>query len=445
MMKDYRARIMPADVALAEVQSRQRVYIHNGCAEPTELVNALTRRGEDLCDVEVLHMATMGIADYSLPQYEGHFRVNSLFIGGNVRKAVQEGRADYTPIFLSEIESLFTSGALPIDVCLLQCSPPDQYGYMSLGVSVDASLTAAQCARHVIVEINDQMPRTCGDTYLHVSRVDAFVETSHPLAEYATHEVSEIHRAIARQVAPLIPDGAVIQTGIGGIPEAVLGLLGDHKDLGIHSEMVPDSAVKLIQAGVINNERKTVHRHKVIAGFVLGTKMLFDFIDNNPVFEFHRTAYANDPFLIAQNDRMVALNSAIEVDLTGQVCADSMGQTMYSGIGGQVDFLRGAARSKGGMPIITLPSTAKNGAVSRIVPLLRPGAGVVTSRGDVHYVITEHGVACLHGKTLRQRAEALIAIADPKFRDELEAVARESKLLGADRSTVGQAPVNQLS
>lgn len=431
MTNDYRARIMPPDVALAEVQSGQRVYIHNGCAEPVELVKALTRRGPELRDVEVLHMATMGIADYSLPEYEGHFRHNSLFIGGNVRKAVQEGRADYTPIFLSEIEGLFASGALPVDVCLLQCTPPDQYGYMSLGPSIDASLTAAQCAKHVIVEINDRMPRTLGDTFLHVSRVDAFVETSHALAEYSTHAVSDVHRAIARQVAPLIPDGATIQTGIGGIPEAVLGLLHDHKDLGIHSEMVPDSVVKLIQAGVINNERKTIHRHKVIAGFVLGTKLLFDFIDNNPVFEFHRTAYANDPFVIAQNDRMVALNSAIEVDLTGQVCADSMGHTPYSGIGGQVDFLRGAARSKGGMPMITLPSTAKNGTISRIVPRLQPGAGVVTSRGDVHYVITEHGVAYLHGKTLRQRAEALIQVADPKFRDDLERFARESKLIGA--------------
>ena len=282
----------------------------------------------------------------------------------------------------------------------------------------------------------DKLPRTLGDTFLHVSRVHAFIETSHPLAEYPKHEISDLQRAIAGHVAPLIPDGATIQTGIGGIPEAVLGLLRDHKDLGIHSEMVPDSVVELIQSGVINNERKTIHPHKVIAGFVLGSRMLFDFIDNNPVFEFHRTAYANDPFIIAQNDRMVALNSAIEVDLTGQVCADSMGQVMYSGIGGQVDFLRGAARSKGGMPISTLPSTAKNGEVSRIVPRLQPGAGVVTSRGDVHYVITEHGVAYLHGKTLRQRAEALIRVADPKFREELEEFARENKILGAGRSTV---------
>jgi 4-hydroxybutyrate CoA-transferase len=433
---DYRSRITTADEALSALQSGQRVYIHNGCAEPPELVQALTRRGRDLRNVEVLHLATMGLADYTLPEYEGHFRHNALFIGGNVRKAVQEGRADYTPVFLSEIEALFDSGALPTDVCLLQCTPPDNYGYMSLGPSVDVSLTVAQHARHVIVEINDQMPRALGDAFLHVNQVDRFIETSHPLSEYPKHPVSEVHRAIARHIAPLIPDGATIQTGIGGIPEAVLGLLHDHQDLGIHSEMVPDSVVALMQAGVINNRRKSIHPGKVIAGFVLGSKLLFDFIDNNPSFEFHRTSYANDPFVIAQNDRMVALNSAIEVDLTGQVCADSMGSTPYSGIGGQVDFLRGAARSKGGMPIVTLPATAKEGTVSRIVTRLRPGAGVVTSRGDVHYVITEYGVAYLHGKTLRQRAEALIRIADPRFREGLERYAIESRLMDAGRATV---------
>jgi acyl-CoA hydrolase len=308
---------------------------------------------------------------------------------------------------------------------------------MSLGPSIDASLTAAQCARHVIVEINDQCPRTLGDTFLHVSRVDAFVETSHPLSAYPRLPATEMHHAIGRHVAKLIPDGATIQTGIGGIPEATLGLLKDRKDLGIHSEMVPDSVIELIQAGVITGERKTLHPRKVIAGFVLGSKVLFDFIDNNPMFEFHRTAYCNDPFLVAQNDRMVAINSAIEVDLTGQVCSDSMGASPYSGIGGQVDFLRGAARSKGGIPIITLPSTAKDGAVSRIVPTLRPGAGVVTSRGDVHYVITEHGTAYLHGKTIRQRVEAMIGVADPKFRAELEEYAKGCRMLGAQRSFVG--------
>jgi acyl-CoA hydrolase len=428
--RDYRSRITTADEALAVVRSGQRVYIHNGCAEPVDLVGALTRRGPELRDVEVIHMATMGIADYSLPEYEGHFRTNALFIAANVRQAVQEGRADYTPIFLGEIEGLFRSGAVPIDVALLQCTPPDPYGYMSFGPSVDLTATVAQCARHVIVEINDRMPRTLGDAFLHVSRVNAFIETSHPLVEYPNHEVTDLHRAIARNIAALIPDGATIQTGIGGIPEATLALLGDHKDLGIHSEMVPDGVIELIQAGVINGERKTLHPQKVISAFVLGSKPLFDFIDNNPIFEFHPTAYCNDPFVIAQNDRMVAINSAIEVDLTGQVCSDSMGHAPYSGIGGQVDFLRGAARSKGGLPIIALPSTARNGTVSRIVPELQPGAGVVTSRGDVHYVITEHGVAYLHGKTLRQRVEALIQVADPKFRADLEDFARRGKLLG---------------
>ena len=436
MNGDYRSRIVSADEAVAAVESGRRVYIHNGCAEPTELVKALTRRGPALHDVEVMHMATMGIADYSLPEHEGHFRTNALFIGGNVRQAIQEGRGDYTPVFLSEIEGLFSSGALPIDVALLQCTPPDAYGYMSLGPAIDVSLAVAQYARHVVVEINDQMPRTLGDAFLHVSRVDAFLETSHPLAEYPRHAVTDRHRAIARNIAALIPDGATIQTGIGGIPEATLALLKDHKDLGIHSEMVPEVAIELIQRGVVNGARKTLHPGKVISGFVLGSKRLFDFIDNNPIFEFHRTAYCNDPVIIARNDRMVAINSAIEVDLTGQVCSDSMGRMPYSGIGGQVDFLRGAARSKGGVPIIALPSTAKNGTVSRIATMLQPGAGVVTSRGDVHYVVTEHGVAYLHGKTICQRAQALIQVADPKFRAGLEEFAIEHKLLRAKRETV---------
>jgi 4-hydroxybutyrate CoA-transferase len=436
MINEYRSRIVSADEAVAQIRSGQRVYIHNGCAEPTELVKALTRRGPHVRDVEVMHMATMGIADYSLPEFEGHFRTNALFIGGNVRRAIQEGRGDYTPVFLSEIEGLFTSGAVPVDVALLQCTPPDSYGYMSLGPSIDVTIAALQCARRVVVEINDQMPRTLGNSFVHVSQVDAFIETSHPLAEYPQHTVTEQHRSIARYVANLIPDGATIQTGIGGIPEATLALLGDHKDLGIHSEMVPDGAIDLIQAGVVNGSRKTQHPGKVIAGFVLGSKRLFTFIDNNPMFEFHPTAYCNDPFIIARNDRMVAINSAIEVDLTGQVCSDSMGQTIYSGIGGQVDFLRGAARSKGGVPVIALPSTAKNGTVSRIAMQLQPGAGVVTSRGDVHYVVTEHGVAYLHGKTLRQRAEALLQVADPRFREELEAFAIERKLLTKDHATV---------
>ena len=410
-----------ADEALAAVHSGQRVYIHNGCSEPLDLVHALARRGRELHDVEVIHMATMGVAPYAAPEFEGHIRHNGLFLASNVREAVREGRADYTPIFLSEIEGLFTSGAVPIDVCLLQCTPPDRHGYMSLGASTDVSLTAAECARHVIVEINEQVPWTFGDTFLHVSKAHAFVETAHPLAEYRNPEATRLHREIARRVAALVPDGATIQTGIGGIPESVLGFLGDRRNLAVHSELVPDGVLPLIESGVINR--------KLLAGFVLGSKRLFEFVNRNPQFEFQRTARVNDPFLIAQNERMVAINSAIEVDITGQVCSDSVGTAPYSGIGGQVDFLRGAARSKGGVPIIALPATAKGGRISRIVTTLQPGAGVVTSRGDVHYVITEHGVAYLHGKTLRQRAEAMIQIAAPEFRRQLEEYAVRTKIL----------------
>jgi acyl-CoA hydrolase len=428
-MDEYRARLMKADEALSVLQSGQRVYIHQGCAEPEELVKAMVRRGPQVWDVEVLHLATMGSADYARPEFEGHFRHNTFFIGGNVRTAVQEWRADYVPIFLHQIEDLFRSGAIPIDVALIQCSPPDHYGYMSLGTGIDVTLTAAKLAHHLIVEVNDQCPRTLGDSFIHVSKADAIVEVSHPLAEYQKQEITNLHRAVARHVAALIPDGATVQTGIGGIPDAVLLALTSHRDLGLHTEMFSDGVIDLIRSGVINNEKKTIHVHKVISGFVLGTKPLFDFIHDNPIFEFHPTSYANDPFIIAQNNHMVAINSAIEVDLTGQVCSDSLGHLPYSGVGGQVDFIRGAARSKGGLPIIALLSTAKDGKVSRITSELKPGAGVVTSRADVHYVATEFGTAYLHGKNLRQRAEALIKIAHPAFQDELTAQADKLGLL----------------
>ncbi len=418
-VEQYRSKVRTAEEAVQLIQSGDRVHIHNGCSEPEALVKALVARAPELHDVELVHMATMGSAEYTRPEYAGHFRATALFIGGNVRKAVQEGRVDYIPIFLSEIEGLFRSGAMPLDVTLLQCCKPDDYGFMSLCTGPDVALTTAQTAKHVIVEVNDQAPRIHGDAFLHVSKADVIVEASHPLAEYRSIEVTDIHTAIARHVANLIPDGATIQTGIGGIPEAVLIALKDHTDIGVHSEMVPDRAIELIQSGVITNDRKTLHPHKVVCGFLLGTKKLFDFVDDNPIFEFHPTAYVNDPFVIAQNERMVAINSALEVDLTGQVCADSVGHVPFSGFGGQVDFIRGAARSKGGIPIIALPSTAKEGAISRIVPSLRPAAGVVTSRADVRYVVTEYGVAYIHGKTLRQRAEALIQIAHPDFRNEL--------------------------
>jgi acyl-CoA hydrolase len=386
-------------------------------------VEALVERGEELRDVEVVHMMTLGDAPYTHPRFEGHFRHNGLFLGGNVREAVQQGRADYTPIFLSEIEALFTSGAMPLDVVLMQVSPPDAHGFVSLGTSVDCTLTAARCAPYVIAEVNQQMPRTLGDCFLHISKLSAMVETSRPLLELQPEPFTELQHRIARNVASLIPDGATLQIGIGGIPDAVFQCLTDRRSLGIHSEMCSDGVIPLIEAGVIDGERKTLHRGKLVVGFVLGTRRLFQFVHENPLFEFRPIRYTNDPFIIAQNDKMVAINSALEVDLTGQICSDSIGTKPYSGVGGQVDFMRGAARATGGKPIIALPSTARNGTVSRIVPVLTPGAGVVTSRADVHYVVTEYGVAYLHGKTVRQRAEALIAIAHPEFREELERTA----------------------
>src|SRR5271169_2022270 len=396
-----------------------RVYIQPGCAEPETLVEALMRRAPFVEDVEVVHMLTMGAAPYVAPEMAGHFRHNAMFIGANVREAINEGRADYTPIYLSEIEGLFESGAMPIHVALLQLSLPDSHGFCSFGVGVDTSLTAAKCARYVVAQINDQMPRTFGDSFIHVSKLDAIVDSSRPLCAMKQPKITDMHKAIARNVAGLIDDGAVLQTGIGGIPDAVLPFLMDRKDLAVHSELVSDGVIPLIEAGVITGARKSFRPRKIILGFAIGSKRLFDFVDNNPIFEFHPTAYTNDPILIARNDNMVAINSALQIDLTGQVCSDSIGSQFYSGIGGQVDFLRGASRSKGGKPVIAISSTAKSGRISRIVPMLDPGAGVVTSRGLVRYVVTEYGVAYLHGKTIRERAKSLIEIAHPDFRAEL--------------------------
>jgi acyl-CoA hydrolase len=374
-------------------------------------------------------MMTMGSAPYVAPEMAGHFRHNAMFIGANVRDAINEGRADYTPIYLSEIERLFENGEMPIDVALIQVSPPDAHGFCSFGVGVDTTLTAAKYARFVVAQVNDQMPRTFGDSFIHMSDIDVVVESSRPLPELKKHEITETQRQIARNVASLIDDGAVLQTGIGGIPDAVLPMLMDRKDLGIHSELVSDGVIPLIEEGVITGERKNFKPRKIIVGFILGSKKIFDFVDNNPIFEFHPTAYVNDPGLIARNDRMVAINSAIQVDLTGQVCSDSIGNQFYSGIGGQVDFLRGASRSRHGKPIIAISSTAKDGTVSRITPMLSPGAGVVTSRGLVRYVVTEFGVAYLHGKSIRERAKALIEIAHPQFREELYAYCEQTKWL----------------
>jgi len=426
---EYKKKLQTADEALRCVRSGTRVYIQPGCAEPEALVEALMRRAPELYDVEIVPMMTMGCAPYVAPEMAGHFRHNAMFIGGNVREAINDGRADYTPIYLSEIEALFESGAMPIDVALIEVSPPDSHGFCSFGVGVDTTLTAAKCARYVVAQVNDYMPRTYGDSFIHISDIDAVVESSRPLCELKKPAVTDMHVAIARNVAGLIEDGAVLQTGVGGIPDAVLPFLGDRKDLGVHSELVSEGVIPLIENGVITGARKNFKPRKIIVGFALGTRRFFEFVDNNPIFEFHPTAYTNDPGLIARNDNMVAINSALQVDLTGQVCSDSIGNQFYSGIGGQVDFLRGASRSKGGKPIIAISSTAKNGTISRIVPMLSPGAGVVTSRGLVRYVVTEHGVAYLHGKSIRERARALIQIADPKFRAELYEYCERTKWL----------------
>jgi 4-hydroxybutyrate CoA-transferase len=437
---EYTKKLQTADAALRCIKSGMRVYIQPGCAEPETLVEALIRRAPEVHDVEIVHMMTMGAAPYVAPEMAGHFRHNAVFIGANVRDAINDGRADYTPIYLSEIEKLFESGEMPIDVALIEVSPPDSHGFCSFGVGVDTTLAAAKCARYVVAQVNDHMPRTYGDSFIHVSEIDAVVGSSRPLCELKQPEITDMHVAIARNVAGLIEDGAVLQTGIGGIPDAVLPFLMDRKDLGVHSELVSEGVIPLIEAGVITGARKNFKPRKIIVGFVLGTKKIFGFVDNNPIFEFHPTAYTNDPALIARNDKMVAINSALQVDLTGQVCSDSIGNQFYSGIGGQVDFLRGASRSKGGKPIIAMSSTAKNGTISRIVPMLSPGAGVVTSRGLVRYVVTEHGVAYLHGKSIRERAKALIEIAHPKFRNELYEYCEEAKWLRRPQTSLDAVP-----
>jgi 4-hydroxybutyrate CoA-transferase len=415
----YRSKLVTAREAVNCVESGMRVYIHPGCAEPEALVEALMSRAPYVKDVELIHLLTHGTSPYCAPEMAQHFRHNALFVGGNVREAVNAGRADYTPIFLSEIEALFESGEMPIDVAFIQVSPPDSHGYCSFGVGVEITLTAAKYARKVVAQVNAQMPRTYGDSFIHVSQIDHIVELSRPLCEMKTHTSNETFQAIGAQVASLIEDGCVLQCGIGAIPDAILPNLMDRRDLGIHTEMISDNVIPLIEAGVITGERKNFKPRKIILGFVLGTRKLFDFIDENPAFEFHPSAYTNDPFRISINERMIAVNSAVEIDLTGQVCAESIGPQFYSGFGGQLDFVRGAARSKGGKAIIALPSTAKDGKISRIVPRLSFGAGVLTGRGDVHYVATEYGIAYLHGRTVRQRAQSLIEIAHPKFRNEL--------------------------
>jgi 4-hydroxybutyrate CoA-transferase len=427
-LQTYRDRRCTADEAVRAIKSGDRLFLTGNCSVPRVALKALVQYAPELHDVEIVQVLTIGDAEYARPEMEGHLRVNAMFIGSDIRQAVNEGRADFTPIFLSEIPRLYRTG-LPIDVALVQVSPPDEHGFCSYGVEVGVTKTAAETAGTVIAEVNPRMPRTLGDSFVHVSKLDHIVEVDYALPEFIMGEPSPTQDAIGRHIAGLIEDGSTLQTGIGGIPDAVLRYLGDRKDLGIHTELFSDGVIDLVNRGIINNEAKTLHPGKIVAGFVLGTQQLYDFVDDNPIIELHPSEYVNDPFRIAQNDRMISINSALEVDLTGQVCADSIGHRFYSGVGGQVDFVRGAARSKGGKPIVALPSTAGGGTVNRIVWQLNPGAGVVTTRNDVHYVVTEYGVAYLHGKTIRERARALINIAHPDFRPELEAKARELNYL----------------
>lgn len=421
----YREKVVDAEQAVAVVESGDRVYLGGGAGVPQVLIDALVNRSSSLRDVELVHILHFGEAAYTDLEYEGIFRHNALFIGPNVRPAVQAGRADFTPIFLSEIPGLFKHGPLPVDVALVQLSPPDEHGFCSFGVEVGCTKPAAEGARTLVAEVNQQMPRTLGDSFIHVRNVDAFVEVDYPVPEAPQGGASSVHQRIGETIAEMIPDGATLQLGIGSIPDAVLANVKDKQDLGIHTELFSDGVVELVEAGIITGARKTLHPGKVVAGFIFGSHALYDFVADNPIIEMHPTDYTNDPFIIAQHDDMISINSAIEVDLTGQVTADSIGPRFYSGVGGQVDFVRGAARSNGGKPIIALPSTAKGGEVSRIVAQLKPGAGVTTSRNDVHYVVTEHGVAELHGKTIRERTRALIGVAAPEFREALERQARE--------------------
>ena len=415
---DWRTRLRSPDDAAAEIASGDRVFIQGAAATPTELVAAMTRRADELRDVEVVHLHTEGDAPYAKPELSRSFRTNCLFIGQNLRAAVNSGHADYTPIFLSEVPNLFRSGRMPLDVALVHVSPPDKHGICSLGVSVDCALAATQSAKHVIALMNPHMPRTHGDGMIHVSDLDSIVETDRPIFEHPPAVLSDIEQRIGSHVAGLIEDGSTLQTGIGSIPDAVLAALQEHRDLGVHTEMFSDGLVELVERGVVNNRKKVVARDKIVSGFVAGSRRVYDFVDDNPRVLLLDIGYVNDTTNIRRNPKVVAINSAIEVDITGQVVSDSIGPRFFSGIGGQMDFMRGAALSQGGKAIIALPSRTKKGQ-SRIVACTQPNAGVVTTRGHIQYVVTEWGVAELYGRTIRQRVTALISVAHPEDRAEL--------------------------
>jgi acyl-CoA hydrolase len=428
-LDDYKSKLMSAADAVGMVQSGDRVYYGGNAAIPQALVKALAERRDDLHHVQLNHVLLLGEDPLSAEGMEDHFRHNSLFVGPADRKAVNDGRADYVPIFLHQIPRLFKEGVVSLDLAMVQVSPPDEHGFMSLGVETLASKAACQVAKTVIVQVNEKMPRVLGDSFLHVSRVAAVVEHTQSLPELVSNPASEVEKAIAGHIMPLIKPASTIQMGIGGVPDAVYESMEGDLQLGVHTEMISDGAMRAIERGVVTGYKKTIHPGKVIITFALGSETLYKFLNNNPLIESHPVEYVNDPFIVSQNENMVAINSAIEVDLTGQVCSDSIGPYIFSGFGGQVDFIRGAAKSKGGRPIIALPATAKKGEMSRIVPFLKQGAGVVTSRADVHFVVTEFGAANLFGKNLRERVEALIGIADPKFHDDLVIAAKERKLL----------------
>ncbi|HJL17755.1 MAG TPA: acetyl-CoA hydrolase/transferase C-terminal domain-containing protein [Sandaracinaceae bacterium LLY-WYZ-13_1] len=421
-------KIVDADTALSAVRSGMRVYVHEAMMAPRSLIDALTERCRDLHGVEVVHLHTNAPAPYVAPEMSGRVRHNALFTGPNVREAVQAGRADFTPVFLSEIPQLFCDGTLPLDVALVQVSPPDSHGFCRLGVSVATARSAVDHADVVIAEINPHVPRTLGFSSVHVSKIDYAVEVDRPLPEVAFPEPQANEREIGEHIANQIPNGACLQMGIGTIPDATLAALHGHEDLGIHTEMFSDGLIDLVEKGVVNCRLKNRWPGRIVTSFAMGTKRLVDFVDMNPFVEFHPSELVNDPAEIKKMEQMVAINSAIEIDLTGQVCADSIGDRIYSGIGGQMDFMRGAVRSPGGKAFIALPSTAKEGEVSRIVPRLKPGAGVVTTRGHVQYVVTEHGVVNLRGRSLRQRAEMLISIAHPDHRRDLRRAAADRHL-----------------
>jgi 4-hydroxybutyrate CoA-transferase len=425
-LENWKERAESAEVAVGRIRSGMKIYLHGGAATPIPLEEAMCRL-DDVEGVELYHIHKDGPAPFTEPNQAGRFHSNSFFCGANTRAAIAEGRADFIPIFLSDIPHLFKSRQVKLDAAMVSLSPPDRHGFCSLGPSVEAALAAVNAAPLVIAEINHQMPRTHGDSFVHINDVQHFILADRPLVYQEKPKIGEVERSIGAQIAEMIEDGSTLQLGIGGIPAAVVELLGNKVDLGVHTEMFSDGVMDLMEAGVINNRRKSINNGHTVTSFVTGTRALFSFIDDNPEVEFHPCDYTNDTNIIRQIRRMVAVNSALEIDLSGQVCADSIGHRIYSGIGGQMDFIRGAAQAPEGKPIIALPSTAKNGTMSRIVPCLKPGAGVVTTRGHVHWVVTEHGAVNLHGRTLQQRGEDLISIAHPDFRSELKKSFKEQR------------------